>query len=54
MGTALVLSNVEVKGKNAFTSVIVPPIGQFSQNLAQSLWMTSGTIDLSLMLKHLV
>ena len=49
-------SNVEVflnvtciKGKNAFTSIIVPPTGQFAPNLAESLWMTSGTIDLSLM-----
>ena len=45
-----VLSNVEVKGKNAFTSIIVPSIGQFAPNLAEGLWMTSGT-DLSLMLK---
>ena len=42
---------VEVKGKGAFTSIIVPPICQFAPNLAQSLWMTSGRIELSWMLK---
>ena len=37
--------------KHTFTSVMVPPMGQFALNLAQSLWMTSGTNDFSLMLK---
>ena len=40
-----VLFKMLVKGKNAFTSIIVPPVDQFSPNLAESLWMTSGTID---------
>ena len=39
--------------KNSFRSVIDPPIGQFPPNLAQSLWMTSGTTDRSFSLTEI-